>query len=211
MENGKRNNVAYLICFIFSILIILVTFCIIFIYIKAKDLRSYPGYFNIIISLVIAIDNILRLIPVGGDNDDIMCLIQGFSLALFDKLMLTSMTVYSLISFLGIIKIELYKYYEKCIFIVLISLSFLISLILAILFILNGTFKYDDICYVRSQSDEFNQIKINKELIDIIVTSILFAINAICIGYLLIYLILMIKEIKKSKKYRKSNLKNIKP
>jgi hypothetical protein len=206
MENGKRYFEAYVICYVFSVLIILVTLCIICIYIKTKEFRSYPCYFNILLSSVIALDNIIRIIPVSGDDESIMCLIQGFSLALFDKLMLTTMTVYSLISFLGIIKIELYKIYEKWIFIVLTSAGFLISLVLAVLFIINGTIKYDDICYVRSKSDEKKEIKINKELIDIIVTSILFAINVICIVYLLIYLFLTIRE---SKKKRFSNLQNM--
>lgn len=202
---GADNQPVYLACYILSFVIAFVTLCLIIIYIKTKELHSYPCYFNILLGLVISIDNILRLIPFNNSennnsdgkekNYSIGCKIQGFSLALFDKFLLTTMTIYSTISFLGVVKFEIYKEYEKCIFITLTIISFLISLILACLFILNGVTSYSDICYVEYKG---NDIKVNKILIDGIVTSALFLINLYLIIHLLIYICIKISESKKS-------------
>ena len=196
-----------IICIIFDILIIIYTIGIIIIYAKTKTFHSYPCYFNIFFSSIIALTNFARLITLKDKGDikegDIACSIQAFSLVLLDKLMLTTMTVHSSISFLGIVKIEFYKQNEKCIFITSILISIFISLILAILFILNGTKKYDDACYVRSSSEEGHEIIIPKELVDVIVTSILFVINVFCIIYLLIFIYKTMKE------YKKNNNKNL--
>ena len=151
--------------------------------IKVKDLHSYPCYFNIL-SVVISINNIARLINPGTDSDSIGCKIQGFILALFDKLMLTTMTIYSIVAYLGIINLEFYKGNEKSIFIISTILSFLISLIIAILFILNGVVVYDDVCYVRSSIDEtVRNLKVNKEIIDVIVNSILLVVNFLLLSF----------------------------
>ena len=199
MDNERVNWTKYGICIGFIGLNIFISVCITIIYAKTKTFHSYPCYFNIIFSIFIALDNICRLI-VGFDKDSIICFIQGFSLVLFDKLMLFAMTIYSLISFLGIVKLDFYRKNEKCIFISSILICIIISLVLTILFMLNGAIKYDDICYARSQPDKDHKIIINKELIDGIVTFILFIINIICILYLLIFVFEKIREGKKSKK-----------
>ena len=195
----------YFISFIPSLIIVIFTIFLIIIYSK-KELHSYPCYFNIILSSVISIDNVLRLIPVYEDknskeegkkpNDKFICKFQGFSLALFDKLMLTTMTIYSIISFLGLVKYQFYKSHERCLFITLIVIGFLISLFLAILFILNGVTNYDDVCYVKAdkENDNDEDLKVNKQLIDILVTSILLLINIYCIGHILFFLYGEIKE-----------------
>jgi hypothetical protein len=196
-----------IICFIFDILIIIYTIGIIIIYAKTKTFHSYPCYFNIFFSSIIALTNITRLITLKDFKEgDIICTIQAFSMALLDKLMLTTMTVHSSTSFLGIVTLEFYKQNEKCIFISSIIISILISLTLAIFFILNGTQKYDDVCYVRSKPGNGHEIIINKELIDIIATSILFAINVFCIIYLLIFIFKTMKEYKKSKNKNLGNM-----
>ena len=200
----------YFISFIPSFIIVIFTIFLIIIYSKTK-LHSYPCYFNIILSSVISIDNVLRLIPVYEDknskeegkkpNDKFICKFQGFSLALFDKLMLTTMTIYSIISFLGLVKYQFYKSHERCLFITLIVIGFLISLFLAILFILNGVTNYDDVCYVKADKD----LKVNKQLIDILVTSILLLINIYCISHTLVYLFKTSQECKTNGDIRKSN------
>ena len=203
IEGDKYDNIVYPICFGFNILIVLVTTCLIIIYVKVKDLHSYPCYFNILLSVVISINNIARLINPGGNSDNIGCKIQGFILALFDKLMLTTMTIYSIVTYLGIVNLEFYKENEKRIFIISTILSILISLIIAILFILNGVVVYDDVCYVRSSIDEtVRNLKVNKEIIDVIVNSILLVVNFYCILRLLIYIIKIILESKKNNEKR---------
>ena len=193
----------YLLSIIPSLIIVIFTIFLIIIYSKTKELHSYPCYFNILLSSVISIDNILRLIPVYEDddksvddpNDSFVCKFQAFNLALFDKFMLTTMTIYSIISFLGLVKYQFYKSHEKCLFITLIIIAFLISLILSILFITNGVTNYEDVCYVKSED-----VKINKKVIDIIVTSILLLINIYCIGQILFFLYGEIKEKKNEKR-----------
>ena len=203
MANNNYFDIVYPFCIGFNALIILITTCLIIIYVKVKDLHSYPCYFNILLSAVISIDNIARLINPGKDSDSIGCKIQGFILALFDKLMLTTMTIYSIVAYLGIINLEFYKGNEKSIFIISTILSFLISLIIAILFILNGVVVYDDVCYVRSYTDKtVPNLKVNKEIIDVIVNSILLVVNFYCILRLLIYIIKIILESKKNNEER---------
>ena len=200
-----RELIAYIICYIISAIIVLITFCLIFIYIKTKELHSYPCYFNILLSSVISLDNLLRLIPFYDKksttlaSNSIGCKFQGFTLALLDKFMLTTMTIFSIISFLGLLKYDFYKKYEKIIFIILTITGFLISLILAILFSLNGVVNYEDVCYVRYKKNNDNEpeLKVNKVVIDGIITSILFLINLYCIIRLLIYIYFLIKETKK--------------
>ncbi len=199
---GDHNWGIYGICIGFIALNIIISIFISFIYLKTKTFHSYPCYFNLILIGVIAIDNITRLF-VGLEEDSIGCFIEASILVLFDKLMLTVMTVFSVLSFLGIVKLEFYQKNEKCIFISSISISFLISIILTILFMLNGTIRYDDICYARNESDDQHEIKINKEVIDCIVTSVLFLINVICHIYLLIFLFQALRESKIKKNLRK--------
>ena len=213
IDTDKYDDIVYPICTGFNILIILITTCLIIIYVKVKDLHSYPCYFNILLSSIISINNIARLInPIREDDstnpgDTIGCRVQGFILALFDKLMVTTMTIYSIVTYLGIVNLNFYKRNEKIIFIITIILSILISLIISILFILNGVVYYDDVCYVRSSIDEtVPNLKVNKELIDIIVNAILLAINFYCILHLLIYFIKIIIESKKKNDERR--LKN---
>ena len=192
---------AKIICYFFNAIIAFITICLIFIYIKSKVLHSYPCYFNILLASVISLDNILRLIPFynrknnNSPNDSGGCKFQGFTLAFLDKFMLTTMTIYSIISFLGLVKFNFYKKYEKWIFIILIIIGFLLSLIMAILFILNGVTSYDDVCYVRYQKEDNEpDIKINKVVTDTIVTFILFFINIYCIIRLLFYIHKIIRE-----------------
>lgn len=199
MYKNNSFHIVYPICIGFNSLIILVTTCLIIIYVKVKDLHSYPCYFNILLSSVISINNISRLIrPKGESKIDIEmsagCAIQAFILALFDKLMLTTMTIYSIVTFLGTLYIKFYKKYEKLIFISLILISFIISLILAILFVLNGVQYFDDICYVRLYPEEGKEIRFNKEIIDLIFTIIILVINFYCIIRLLIKIISFIRE-----------------
>ena len=220
---GERNIVIYYICTGFSILIIFVTAFLILIYSKTKALHSYPCYFNIILSSVISIDNILRIIPFYDNdieshsqtkpNKSFGCIFQGFTLALFDKFMLTTMTMYSTISFLGIVTFNFYKKNEKKIFISLTIISFVIPLVMAIVAIQNGVGVYDDVCYVKYTKDEDDDdqeekdiernIKLLKIIPDLIVTSILFLINLYFILHLLIHICRLISKCKEKDEIQK--------
>ena len=150
----------YIIGYALSVILVLITSFIIFIYIKTKKLHSYPCYFNIILCLVIALDNVIRLIPLkDASPNDIICKIQGYTLAFFDKLMVSMMTVYSIISFLGLVKNTCYKFHEKTIFVGLISLSIIFSLAFSLIFIKNTTAKYDDICYIEGNKEKPDNLR----------------------------------------------------
>ena len=184
-----------IICYFMSGLIVVVTLSLIIIYIKTKELHSYPCYLNIALSLIISIDNVLRLIPFYK-NEKIGCKFQGYSLVLFDKLMLVTMTIYSLTTTFGMVILEKYeqseyeKYEKKCFLILTIS-GLIISLGSSILFMLNGVQKYGEICYVIYKEEK---LKVDKKLIDTIVTSFLYFINFICNIYLLYYIRNIIEE-----------------
>ena len=207
---GTRNNLIYYICTGFSILIIFITAFLIIVYSKTKALHSYPCYFNIILCLVIEIDNILRIIPFydnpnNYDENDIIrlvkigdsygCFFQGYALAFFDRIMLTTMTMYSAISFLGLVIFDFYKKYEKKIFIFLIIISFLIPLIMIIAFIQNIVEQNDDVCQMTFYKDK-NELNIIKFIFDLVFTCILFFINLYSLLHLLIYICKLINKYK---------------
>ena len=195
---------------IISIIISLFAFLLLIIYLLNKKFRSYPCYFNIIFTLSITIDNLIRLIPGGkGDKGDnplekktVLCHIQAFSLTLFDKLMLTLMTSYSIIAYMGSFHLYYYKTNVKKVFIGLTIVSFLISLITTLLFYLNGISNRSQYCYVETK-DKFKQV------VDSIVTSILLLISLYCIINL-IKKILEIKAEKENEEEGENSLESIK-
>lgn len=190
-------------CYIISIIIVIITACLIIVYWKTVSLHSYPCYFNILLSLVISLDNILRLIPLSNGDKEIDknfgCQFQAFVLLFFDKFMLAAMTVYSTISFLGVVKFDFYKLYEKLIFIISIVISFVISLFCAVLFMLNGVAKPGNVCYANSEAKI-----VNKKIIDSIITSFLGVLNVYFLIHLLFYIFNIIKENKNNKDERKA-------
>ena len=207
---GTRNNIIYYICTGFSILIIFITAFLIIVYSKTKALHSYPCYFNIILCLVIEIDNILRIIPFYDNpnnydekdtirlvkiGDSYGCFFQGYALAFFDRIMLTTMTMYSAISFLGLVTFDFYKKYEKKIFIFLIIISFLIPLIMIIAFIQNIVEQNDDVCEMTFY-EENEELIIIKFIFDLVFTCILFFINLYSLLHLLIYICKLINKYK---------------
>ena len=216
---GTRNDLIYYICTGFSILIIFVTAFLILVYSKTKAMHSYPCYFNIILCLIIEIDNILRIIPFydnpnNNNNDNgrasdfsktdknFGCYFQGYTLSFFDKTMLTIMTMYSAISFLGIVTFDFYKKYEKKIFISLTIISFLIPLIMTIVSIQDEVEKNDDVCYI-SFYDEEGQFMLIKFIFDLVFICILFFINLYSILHLLIYICKLISIYKEKNQIQK--------
>lgn len=158
---------------------------------KDKDMiesRSYPCYLNIILSSAIAIDNICRLIT--NKKSDAMCTIQAFILAVFDKLILTTVTVNTYLTYRGLLDNEYYMNNIKRLFIIANSLSLGISLILAIIFVCNGTADYN-VCYVKGGPF--------KENIDSVVSLVIFSIFLYSSLKSLLFLLKNIKELSLSK------------
>lgn len=189
-----------------NIAIILVTAYLFFIYLKSPSFRSYPCYFNLILSVVIFFDNILRLYnaalsaenPGEEGEKNVVCYIQAFCLSLFDKLMLIFLTVNSMFMFMGVVKHTFLQTYMKQFFITSIAVGAGIALILSIVFIINEQpEKLENICYPRA-----NEIK---KTIDTIVTSLLSLTDFYCTIRLLLHLTKGLQETKKDS-FRVSNL-----
>ena len=176
-----------ILLWVMNFLIIAISLYLLIIYIVSKSFRSYPCYLNIILSFVIAIDNILRLLRLE-DSGTIVCYFQAFTLALFDKLIFSSITVNTFLTYIGVKKYELFKAKMKILFLASNIIGLIIGLIFAIFFIImDEPQKYENVCYVKSSS--------YKEISDTITTFFLFLINSYCNLNLLLYLLKVIKEL----------------
>ena len=109
--------------------------------------KKYPCYLNIILTLIIVIDNISRLI--GNNNNIFLCKSQAFILAVFDKLILTTITVNSYLTYKGLSDNEYYMNKIKLLFIIANAVSLSIAIILGLIFVFRGTDEYDNVCYVK--------------------------------------------------------------
>ena len=172
---------------IMTSLIIVILLYLDLIYIFSKSFRSYPCYLNIILSSVIAIDNILRLIGIGEEGTA-KCYFQAFTLAVFDKLIFTSLTINAFLTYIGVTNYELYTKKMKILFIGSNIFGLFIGLIFGIIFItIDSPNSYDNVCYVKAS--------VYKETSDTIITFCLFLIYLYCNIKLLIYLVRIIKEL----------------
>lgn len=179
---------------IISVIITFIAICISIIYCTNKNFRSFPFYFNMMFTISIALNNVIRFIPFEKGEEKnltILCQIQAFSLTFLDKYMLTLMTVYSVIAYIGSYRIESFKVYQKSIFIILTIISIIISGICTTVFFIVGISGHSEFCYVKTSEPV-------KQWVDTIVTSILFLINLFCIIRILMKVSQLRKEINQS-------------
>ena len=158
------------------------------------NIRSYPCYLNIILSLVIAINNITRLITTKN-KDSFACQLQAFILACFDKLIATTITSNSFMTYIGLCKNDFYIKHIKLLFIISNSIGLFISIIFALIFTIRGI-DYWKVCYILGGS--------KKEVPDTILTSILFTIHLYCTLKTILFLAKNIKELSIEKEYNKT-------
>ena len=118
--------------YIFNAFIILISFYLIFLYLKSPVFHQYQSFNVIILSFVIFLDNILRIIPM-----DVYILrhIQAFLLTFFDKLILAIITSQALILYYGVCHTKLYYKREKIFFLTSFLIGLIISIILSVLYI----------------------------------------------------------------------------
>ena len=128
------------------------------------NIRSYPCYLNIILSMVIAVNNICRLITTKK-QESFACRLQAFILACFDKLIATTITANSFLTYEGLCDNDYYIAHIKPLFIITNSIGLLISIVFALIFTIRGT-NYFKVCYILGGP--------KKEIPDTILTSILF-------------------------------------
>ena len=117
------------------------------------------------------------------------CKIQAISLNTLDKYLLTLMTIYSIINYIGQFHIKFYQKNMKVLFITVISLGFCISLIFSIIYYIIGETDefFGDICYIKNKG-------IAKRICDNFYASILFITNLFCLINLLFNMHKLINE-----------------
>jgi len=174
--------------YILNAFLILIAIYIFILYVKDKNFHEIPCYNMMIISLLLFLDNVLRVIPVG--NTDALQVIQAFILVFFDKFLLNTLTVQAILFYFGVILNKKYEKNKKAIFITSFSISFIISIILATTYIIiGGRTSYGIYWYCGDNSV--------KKIIDPIFVGILIAINSYCILILLGYLYNKINKVSK--------------
>ena len=175
-----------------SVLISVAGILIMIIYGKSKIFHSYPYYFNIFFILTIMLNNLIRLLPGREDENEFKtstgCYIQGIILTVLDKLMLTQITSYSVIYYLGSFHSEIFEKHKMLIFLLLSEIGFAISMILATVFSFKGMSVNSQYCYVRTRDN-------TKYIIDTTYTTFLWATSVFCTLRLLINLVKIKKEV----------------
>lgn len=201
---AEENETMSKLVMIISIIITIFTVLLIIIYSLNKSFKSIPFYFNIFFCIIISLDDILRFVPSGvdgsqkNDGETTWCKIQAISLSILDKYILLLITIYSLINYISQFNVEFYQNHMKAIFISLIIAGILISIIISIIFFLEGISYKSLICYV----DTYNNVK---KIVDSIYTVILFLINAFCLIRVITHMIKLIKEYRDNGNSQKEN------
>lgn len=191
---------------IFSILIIIFTVLLIIVYSKDKffhgdnskngdKLKLYLCYFNIFFCIIVVLSTLFRLIPEAisvdpskkVDSPNFICSFQAFILSLLDKVLISLMTNYSIITYLSFFKSDFYLKNLKKIYLILILIGFAFSLLLTIIYYIEGVSYKDILCYIHTRTN-------TKKVTDTIYTSILFIINLYCLISLIISLIKLSKK-----------------
>ena len=121
--------------YIFIAFTILISFYLVFLYLKSKEFHKIQCYNIIIISIIVFLDNVIRIIPM-----DVYILrhIQAFLLVFLDKLILTTITCQALILYFGVCHTKLYYKREKIIFLTSFLIGLITSIILTLLYIIIG-------------------------------------------------------------------------
>lgn len=146
-----------------------------------KNVKLYPCYFNIFYCTILSLSCAIRLIPYqftskahNFGDPNFLCYIQSFIASLFDQFLVSLMTIYSIVNYLSVFKINFYKNHLKAIYLSLIFIGFLISLILTIIYIIPGVSFKDILCYIHTR-------EIPKIITNSIYISLLFIINLFCL------------------------------
>jgi hypothetical protein len=151
-----------------------------------KNRSSYYFLFNLIFTIVLLLDMIIRLFPVSrgdginsrdvGGKESSLCIFQAITLTFFDKFIITLTTVFSIISYVDKCSEDFneedHKKKGKTILIILLIVSFFISAICVLIFALQNFSDRSQFCYVETE----NSVKI---WVDFIVTLLLFITNLV--------------------------------
>ena len=177
-----------IITIILNIIIILISFYLIFLYIKSKSFHTYPCYNIMVLSFILFFDNIIRLIPTV-DAGEVLQYIQAFLLTFLDKLVLTTITSQAIIIYLGVCKTNLYFNHEMSIYFLTLITGTIVSIIVTSIYISFGITNY-----ANPETGDNGSIYFycegppTKIIIDTVFNSVFLFFNILCVGLLLIYI-----------------------
>ena len=188
----------HITAFIITIFTILISLCLIFLYLKSKEFHKFDFYNIIIICIIFCLDFIIRVIPM-----DVYILrhIQAFLLTCLDKLILTTITCQAFILYLSVFHTIFFFKKDKNIFLISLILGFIISIILSTLDIIIASSKKGEggIANFNNKIKYFYVINTNFKLIsDTIFNGVFLFLN------LLFFIITLIFRIKKQKEAKLS-------
>ena len=190
--------------YIFLSFTILITFYLIFLYIKSKAFHTYSCYNIVIMSFVLFCGGVLNIcVPAELDSAPAK-FVWGFLKDVFNKLIISILTMQIIISYIGIIKTEFYYSKEKLIFILgiisCLGASLIVGAVINSIKVCNGYYNY----YYKDKQKQGSTPKCEDEdkrfisiiLIEVIFCGIVLAISVFCLAVVLSYLTKKIKEAK---------------
>lgn len=178
---NEINEGIFIVTIILNSFIIIISFYLAFLFIKSKTFHTVPCYNMIIFSLILLLDCILRLVPTKSWAEAFQY-IQAFLLSFFDKLILATLTMHSVIFYLGTVYTDTYYKNEKKIFIISFIISGIVSIVLTSIYLKEGVHQPDKRYYFYVNQDSF------KFFADIVFDSVFFVPTFFCCLILLCYI-----------------------
>ena len=150
----NENESIFIPTIVLNFIIILITFYLLFLYIKSEEFFSYSCVHILNLSLILSIDNVVRLLlmPKSWSEYEIFRYFQAFILVALDKFILLVLTVQVFIIYVGIMKTEFYFDHEKAIFLTTFLGSLFLSLLFGGLYLLFGIVKYGAYYYAKGNN-----------------------------------------------------------
>ena len=194
MANSDEDLEPGVFQYLFLAFMLLTTFYLIVLYIKLEELRDYPCYNIIIMSLVIFVGDIINIFIPNHLGNDYSQFIWGFLKDFFNKMIMTILTMQAIVMYLGVAKNDFYAAKEKYIFIFGLIVSAGVSAIISAVF--NSVKVYDGQYY--EYLNNYNKIKDNEIsggletrlysiiIIEMIFCVVMFIISVFCLIKVLI-------------------------
>ena len=185
-----ENESIFIPTLILNFFIILITFFLLFLYLKTGKFYSYECAHLLNLSLILCIDNIVRvlLIPKSWNKIQILQYFQAFILVFLDKFILLVLTVQIFLIYLGIMKTEFYYQYEKVLFFSTFFVSLGMSILFGGFYLFFGVVKYGVYYYAKDNK--------TKKIIDTIFNSVFLFFNTF-FGVIIIINMIIRKDVLK--------------
>ena len=149
------NNGHFGLLLLIRFINILDSIYLLFLYLKTQEFFTYLFAHILNLSLVLSIDNIIRilLIPHSWCKYEILKYFQAFILVSLDKYIFIIITIEIFILYIGVMKTQFYFEHEKDLFLITVFGGLFISLLLGGLYLFFGIERYGDVYYYAKESD----------------------------------------------------------